>query len=99
ANQNVPHYQADLDIYGTTGRIVAVDCTRPFRDGELRVLTGVGERVTRHTSRDAFLRAVKAFNDAIRHDREPNPSGLDGLRSAQLTDAVIRSAREERLVA
>jgi predicted dehydrogenase len=39
-----------------------------------------------------------AFNDAVRHDREPSPSGLDGLRSAQVTDAVIRSAREGRLV-
>jgi 1,5-anhydro-D-fructose reductase (1,5-anhydro-D-mannitol-forming) len=99
ANQKVAHFQPDIDIYGTAGRIVGTNCTRPFRDdGELRVLTAQGEEVSRHSSRDAVVRSVAAFNDAVRRDREPNPSGLDGLRSVQLTDAVVRSAREGRLV-
>jgi 1,5-anhydro-D-fructose reductase (1,5-anhydro-D-mannitol-forming) len=98
ANQRVAHFQPDIDIYGTAGRIVGVDCTRPFRDGELRVLTAAGEQVQKHSSRDAVVRSVAAFNDAVRHDREPNASGVDGLRSVQLTEAVIRSAREGRLV-
>jgi 1,5-anhydro-D-fructose reductase (1,5-anhydro-D-mannitol-forming) len=99
ANQKVPHHQPDIAIYGTQGRIVGIDCTRPLRDGgELRVRTEAGEQVTRHTSKDAFVRIVAAFNDAVRLGREPDPSGLDGLRSTQLTEAVIRSAREGRLV-
>jgi 1,5-anhydro-D-fructose reductase (1,5-anhydro-D-mannitol-forming) len=98
ANQKVPNFQPDIDIYGTAGRIVGVDCARPFRDGELRVLTASGEQVTKHSSGDAVVRSIAAFNDAVAHDREPNASGLDGLRSVQLTDAVIRSAREGRLV-
>jgi 1,5-anhydro-D-fructose reductase (1,5-anhydro-D-mannitol-forming) len=98
ANQNVPYYQPDIAIYGTRGRIVGIDCTRPFRDGELRVLTESGERVAKHSSRDAIVRSVAAFNDAVVHGREPNASGLDGLRNVQLTDAVIASAREGRLV-
>jgi 1,5-anhydro-D-fructose reductase (1,5-anhydro-D-mannitol-forming) len=98
ANQKVPNFQPDIAIYGTEGRILGIDCTRPFRDGELRVLTASGEQVTKHSSKDAVVRSVAAFNDAVAHDREPNASGLDGLRSVQLTDAVIRSAREGRLV-
>ena len=98
ANQKVAHYQPDIDLYGTEGRIVGIDCTRPFRDGELRVVTQAGEQITTHSSRDAVVRSVAAFNDAVRDDREPNPSGLDGLRNVQLTEAVIRSAREGRLV-
>ncbi|HLW46330.1 MAG TPA: Gfo/Idh/MocA family oxidoreductase [bacterium] len=98
ANQKVPNFQPDIDIYGTEGRIAGVDVTRPFRDGELRVLTAAGEQVTKHSSKDAVVRSIAAFNDAVAHDREPNASGLDGLRSTQLTDAVIRSAREGRLV-
>jgi 1,5-anhydro-D-fructose reductase (1,5-anhydro-D-mannitol-forming) len=98
ANQKVAHFQPDIDIYGTEGRIVGINCTRPFRDGELRVLTQAGEQITKYSSRDAVVRSIAAFNDAVRHDREPNPSGLDGLRSVQLTDAVIRSAREGRTV-
>jgi 1,5-anhydro-D-fructose reductase (1,5-anhydro-D-mannitol-forming) len=98
ANQKVPNFQPDIDIYGTAGRIVGIDCTRPFRVGELRVLTASGEQATKYSSNDAVVRSVAAFNDAVKHDREPNASGLDGLRSTQLTEAVIRSAREGRLV-
>ncbi len=98
ANQKVPHHQPDIAIYGTSGRILGIDCTRPLRDGELRVRTEAGEQVSKHSSKDAFVRTVAAFNDAVRHDREPSPSGLDGLRSVQLTEAVIRSAREGKLV-
>src|SRR5262249_52288111 len=98
ANQKVPHHQPDIAIYGTQGRILGIDCTRPLRDGELRVRTEAGEQVSRHTSKDAFTRVVAAFNDAVRQGREPSPSGLDGLRSVQLVEAVIRSAREGRLV-
>jgi len=98
ANQRVANFQPDIDIYGTDGRIAGIDCTRPFRDGELRVLTAAGERGEKHSSRDAVVRSVASFNDAVRGDRDPNASGLDGLRSAQLTEAVIRSAREGRLV-
>ena len=98
ANQKVPNFQPDIDIYGTAGRIVGVDTTRPFRVGELRVLTPSGEQVAKYSSMDAVARSVAAFNDAVANDREPSASGLDGLRSVQLTDAVIRSAREGRLV-
>jgi 1,5-anhydro-D-fructose reductase (1,5-anhydro-D-mannitol-forming) len=98
ANQKVPNFQPDIDIYGTEGRILGVGCTRPFRDGELRVLTAAGEQITKHSSKDAVVRSIAAFNDAVAHDREPNASGLDGLRSVQLTHAVIRSAREGRLM-
>ena len=98
ANQKVPNFQPDIDIYGTAGRIVGIDTTRPFRVGELRVLTGAGEQTTKYSSMDAVVRSVAAFNDAFAHDREPNASGTDGLRSVQLTDAVIRAAREGRLV-
>jgi len=98
ANQKVPNFQPDIDIYGTAGRIVGIDCTRPFRVGELRVLTASGEQAAKYSSNDAVVRSVAAFNDAVKHDREPNASGLDGLRSTQLTEAVIRSAREGRLV-
>ncbi|MHB8731267.1 MAG: Gfo/Idh/MocA family protein [bacterium] len=98
ANQKVPNFQPDIDIYGTEGRIVGIDCTRPFRVGELRVLTASGEKVAKYSSNDAVVRSIAAFNDAVAHDREPNASGLDGLRSVQLTDAAIRSAREGRAV-
>jgi predicted dehydrogenase len=41
---------------------------------------------------------LAAFTHAVLSDEEPNASGLDGLRSAQICEAIARSARERRLV-
>ena len=90
----LPNPQNDLDIYGTRGRIVGWNTSRPFMDGELRVKIGDQETSTPYTSRDAYSREVAAFNRAVIEDREPNASGLDGLRSVQLTDAILKSVRE-----
>lgn len=98
ANQKVPQHQPDIDIYGTQGRIVGFRCTRPFLDGELRVVSSDGEQVTQYTSKDAFIRAIAAFNDAVLTDREPSASGLDGLRNVQLTEAIAKSMREGKHV-
>jgi 1,5-anhydro-D-fructose reductase (1,5-anhydro-D-mannitol-forming) len=98
ANQSTPNYQADIDIYGTDGRIVGDQLTRPWQDGELRVLTEAGETATPYSNRDMYVRVVEEFARAVLEGRDPNPSGEDGLRSAQLTDAIARSAREGRVV-
>jgi 1,5-anhydro-D-fructose reductase (1,5-anhydro-D-mannitol-forming) len=94
ANQKVADFQPDIDIYGTKGRIIGHRTMRPFLDGELRVKIGDQETATPYSSHDAFDRQVAAFNRAVIDDREPNASGLDGLRSVQVTEAVLRSARE-----
>jgi predicted dehydrogenase len=64
----------------------------------MRVVTAAGERSAEYASHDVYERTVRAFSDAILADRDPNPSGLDGLRSVQLTDAIRRSAREGRTI-
>lgn len=98
ANQTVANYQADIDIYGTEGRIVGDQLTRPWQDGELLVLTEAGEKATHYTNQDMYTRVVEEFARAVAEGRDPNPSGVDGLRSAQLTDAIARSALEGRRV-
>jgi hypothetical protein len=35
---------------------------------------------------------VAAFSQALLDGGDPSPSGIDGLRSVQLTDAMARSA-------
>ena len=51
-----------------------------------------------HVLDHAHDRAIAAFNHAVVAGEEPNASGLDGLRSVQLTDGIARSAREGRVV-
>ncbi|MCC7107622.1 MAG: hypothetical protein IT307_21005 [Chloroflexi bacterium] len=94
SNQRTPYFEPDLEVYGTSGCILGRRTTRPKTDGELRVLTGAGERRSQCRSHDVYDRQVEAFNLAVLEGREPSASGLDGLRSVELAEAIVRSARE-----
>jgi 1,5-anhydro-D-fructose reductase (1,5-anhydro-D-mannitol-forming) len=99
ATQAVPHFRADVAFYGSEGKVVGRSVTRPeIEGGELTVVTGGEERVTPTSTVGGFKLAVAEFQRAVVSDEEPNASGLDGLRSADLTEAIARSAREGRTV-
>ncbi len=98
ANQAYPYNQPEIDVYGRSGRITASNVTRPWMDGQMRVVTRDGEKVTTETSKDCYRRVIDDFNHAVLENREPHATGLDGLRSVQLTDAMARSAHEGRTV-
>ena len=97
-NETIAHPQNDIAIYGSEGRIVGTALTRSRSDGKLAVLTEDGETVTDYPAPEAHRRSVAAFTHAVLSGSQPNASGLDGLRSAQLCDAIGRSAKERRLV-
>lgn len=98
ANERIRDPLNDIAIYGATGRIVGKDFTRSRSDGELTVLTDIGETVTRYPAPEAHRLAVAAFTRAVLGGEEPNASGLDGLRSAQICEAIGRSVQERRMV-
>jgi 1,5-anhydro-D-fructose reductase (1,5-anhydro-D-mannitol-forming) len=92
-NQKAPNPHNDFVIYGTTGRITGRGLTRSRASGELQVLTGDGKtRRTEFPSINAHAACVAGFSQALLDGRAPSPSGIDGLRSVQLTDAMARSA-------
>ena len=97
-NQLTPKPLNDIVIHGTTGRIDGRGITRPGMEGDMRVMTADGETTKHYSSHDAYERTVAAFSRAILDGREPDPSGLDGLRNVQISDAIRRSAREGRVV-
>lgn len=89
----------ELVVYGDKGRLDGQGLTRPETEGDLRVVTEDGERSTHFVNASCYSRLLAAFADAVVNNREPSPSGRDGLRSVQLTDAIARSAREGRVIA
>ncbi|MEO8230371.1 MAG: Gfo/Idh/MocA family oxidoreductase [Chloroflexota bacterium] len=97
-NQLTPKPLNDIVIHGSTGRIDGRGITRPGMEGDMRVTTATGETSNRYSSHDAYERTVHAFSQAILDGRDPNPSGLDGLRNVELSDAIRRSALEGRLI-
>jgi predicted dehydrogenase len=83
-------YRMNLDIQGSAGQIRF----RGFR--ELSVETA-GASVVRPLDQvppgESWQLDLRAFLDAIRHDREPKSSGEDALRCARIIDAMYRGAR------
>ena len=92
-HENTPFPHNDFVIYGAKSRIIGRGLTRSRAGGELQVTTADGKtRSTAFPATNAHAAAVAAFSDALLEGRDPVPSGIDGLRSVQLTDAMARSA-------
>lgn len=98
ANERLRDPLNDIAIYGSDGRIVGTEFTRSRSDGTLKVLTDSGESVTQYPAPEAHRLSLAAFTRAVLEDEEPNASGIDGVRSAQICEAIRRSVGERRLV-
>jgi len=94
-HEKTPYPHNDFVVYGSTGRILGRGLTRSRAGGELTVTAADGKtRTMQYPSINAHAACVAAFSKALLDGRDPVPSGIDGLRSAQLTDAMSRSAHE-----
>ena len=94
-HEKTPYPHNDFVVYGSKGRILGRGLTRSRAGGELLVTTEDGKtRATEYPSINAHGACVAAFSKALLEGRDPVPSGIDGLRSVQLTDAMARSAAE-----
>lgn len=98
ANQSVPNSQPDLSIYGTEGTVLGRRITRPNLEGSISVLGRSGSTDRQVSTAGAFVTTVAGFAAAVLQERDPTPSGLDGLRSVQLTDALARSVKQQRTI-
>jgi len=78
--------------------VMGRSCTRMNMEGTLDIVTEQGETTIETASYHAYRGAVMAFEDAVAAGREPSPSGLDGLRSVELTSAIAESLRDRRAV-
>ncbi len=98
ASQAVPWPRDDIALYGTEGRVLAPNLSRPDRDSSISFMTRDDERTFPASSRGSYLRLIEAFAGAVTSGRDPSPSGEDGLRSAELTVAIADSIRQGRVV-
>jgi predicted dehydrogenase len=90
---------ASYRIVGTKGDLHA-DPAYEYAEGLEYTLT-VNGKVTRKavTKRDQFAPELLYFSDCILKDREPEPSGEEGLQDVRIVEALYQSAKSGRPVA
>ena len=92
-NENAPLPHNDFVIHGTKGRITGKGLTRSRAGGVMEVKTLDGKsRAVEYPATNAHEACVVGFSRMLLEGGEPSASGLDGLRSIQLTEAMARSA-------
>ena len=100
SSSRVPDAINDVTVYGSDGRIILKDSSRPVMGGGLEINSETVNSSVIYES-DALALAkwqIEGFNRAITRDEESYATGMDGLRSVQITEAMIESAKTRRIV-
>ena len=92
---------ADVGAYrivGTKGQ-VRVDPAYEYAEGLAYELTVNGKTTRKRIGkRDQFAPELLYFSDCILNDREPEPSGEEGLQDVRIVEALYKSARSGKAV-
>jgi len=98
ANQAVGHPQNDFVLYGSSGRVLGRNLSRPRQDGTLIVTTADGQTEKSANTSGGYRETLAAFAEAIEVGHDPSPSGVDGLRSVELTTAIATAVETGSVV-
>jgi glucose-fructose oxidoreductase len=83
----------DYSIVGEKGSL-KVDPGYEYAEGLSYELTIDGKTTRKTTAkRDQFAPELVHFSDCIRRNRDPEPSGLEGLQDVRVVEALYESAR------
>ena len=96
----LPDTLNDFTVYGTDGRVTGRATLWEARMGDVE---GVSETVNQTESWEYdylanFVAELDDFHCALKEDREPAATGIDGLRSTEINSAVIQSAKTGRAI-
>jgi predicted dehydrogenase len=100
SSSRIPDSKNDVVIYGSDGRVVLKDSSRPTMGGELEVVSETeNDTVVYEPDELALFKwQTESFNGAIQKNEEPAASGIDGLKIVQVTVAMIESASTGRTI-
>jgi glucose-fructose oxidoreductase len=84
---------ADFEIMGTKGRLRASGAYDYARPMILEVVIGGHTQRRLYSLRDQFAPELIYFSDCILHNREPEPSGIEGLRDVHIIRSLYESIK------
>jgi 1,5-anhydro-D-fructose reductase (1,5-anhydro-D-mannitol-forming) len=90
---NLPYPANELVISGTTGTVRCTGSVGNHGGGLLELITPDGEQAQQTERHNVYVRECDDFVARVRAGTQPNASGADGLRCAEVTKAIYASAR------
>lgn len=100
SGSRIPDAINDLTVYGSDGRVFMKNGASPAMGGSLEITSETVNSEESYTPDPMALVKwqIEGFNKSVTNDKEPTASGIDGLRSVQITEAMIESVRTRRTV-
>jgi len=89
---------AVLTVLGDQGYLRLFNAYRDDAAAVMEVVGRRGREEHRFDPTDQLAVEIAYFSDCVLHDRQPEPSGLDGLQDIRIVEAIYRSARDGRPV-
>ncbi|MBI2216983.1 MAG: Gfo/Idh/MocA family oxidoreductase [Candidatus Rokubacteria bacterium] len=90
--------KSEFTIFGEDGFIRLLDAYPPHAPMTLELVRGGHVETMHFEATDQFAAEISYFSDCIQKDRQPEPSGVEGLQDVRLVEAIYRSARDGRPV-
>jgi glucose-fructose oxidoreductase len=90
---------SEYTVVGTKGRVRLDPAFSHTSAIELSEETERGSKRRRFAKRDQVAAELTYFAQCVREDREPEPSGWEGLHDVRIIEAILESGRTGRRVA
>lgn len=98
ASRRLPNSLNNVTVYTEQMRLVGEDTNSMQPSGRLVVTQGAETTMVQVPLRDAYLNEIEAFSQAVAGGPAFTANGGDGLRSVEITVALLESARTGRAV-
>ena len=100
SSRKIPDPRNDLMVYGSHGRVAVYGSMGTILQGTLEILSETlnNTQVYSPDNIGMYTNMVEAFCQCVEEGWEPNASGWDGYKVAQVTLAMVQSAKTRRVV-
>jgi glucose-fructose oxidoreductase len=86
------------DIVGTEGRVNLKNSYEYTEPIQMQSIIGDHKQVRKFELRDQFAPELLYFSDCVLRNKEPEPSGQEGLADVRIIEAIYRSSKSKKLV-
>lgn len=93
-----PFAPSGFEVHGTKGSVIARNVMTQRPVGEIALITAAGSREVSFATHGLYDRSLALFADALNGNGQPSATGVDGVKSLAVAEAVKHAAVTGRAV-